>query len=143
LACALNLIRVAGNSVYKKTQRLALLAFNNSLVFNHGHRRIFLLWRSAIPGSGTAFTYLYDYVYSPLMAMMFALLAFYVGSASYRAFRARTKEATVLLLAAFFVMLGRVPLGDALTGWLPNWLHLSNLSNWIMNIPNTPANARL
>ena len=85
---------------------------------------------------GTPFSQLYDYVYSPLVAMMFALLAFFVGSASYRAFRARNKEATVLLVAAFLVMLGRVPLGDVFTGWLPKSLHMSNIASWIMNVPN-------
>jgi hypothetical protein len=89
---------------------------------------------------GTNFMYLYDNVYDPLSSSMFAILAFFVASASYRAFRARNKEATMLLLAAFFVMLGRVPVGDFITReWLslPNWLWLSNWADWVMNIPNT------
>ncbi|GAB4324691.1 MAG: hypothetical protein Kow0074_17860 [Candidatus Zixiibacteriota bacterium] len=85
---------------------------------------------------GTQFDYLYQYVYSPLSATMFAMLAFFVASASYRAFRARNKEATMLLLAATFVMLGRVPLGDWLTAWLPEGLRLSGLADWVMNFPN-------
>ena len=46
----------------------------------------------------------------------------------------------MLLLAAFFVMLGRVPVGDLITkDWLslPNWLWLSSWADWVMNIPNT------
>jgi hypothetical protein len=88
---------------------------------------------------GTRFMYIYDNVYDPLSSTMFAILAFFVASASYRAFRARNKEATMLLLAAFFVMLGRVPIGDLVTReWLslPNWLWLSNWADWVMNIPN-------
>ena len=84
----------------------------------------------------TPFMFLYDYIYNPLMSMMFALLAFFVGSASYRAFRARNKEATILLVAAVLVMLGQVPLGDYLTGWLPNWLHMSSIAEWIMEVLN-------
>ncbi len=85
---------------------------------------------------GTRFDYVYQYVYSPLSATMFAMLAFFVASASYRAFRARNKEATMLLLAAFFVMLGRVPLGDLMTSFMPEGARLSSLADWVMNFPN-------
>jgi len=86
---------------------------------------------------GTPFMYLYDNVYDPLSSTMFAILAFFVASASYRAFRARNKEATLLLLAAFFVMLGRVPVGDLITQFMPEGLRLSNVADWVMNVPNT------
>ncbi len=89
------------------------------------------------PESRTAFFWLYANVYTPLSSTMYAMLAFFVASASYRAFRARNLEATLLLLAAFFVMLGRVPIGDVLTGFLPEQLRLSQLATWIMNFPNT------
>jgi hypothetical protein len=86
---------------------------------------------------GTFFTWLYDYVYTPLSATMFAILAFFVASASYRAFRARNLEATLLLAAAFLVMLGRVPIGDAITFFMPENWRLSSLATWIMNFPQT------
>ncbi|KPJ49879.1 MAG: hypothetical protein AMJ41_02145 [candidate division Zixibacteria bacterium DG_27] len=86
---------------------------------------------------GTPFDYIYVNIFTPLSATMFALLAFFVASASYRAFRARTREATLLLLAGFFVMLGRVPVGDLITQWLPVGYRLSNLTDWIMNVPQT------
>lgn len=85
---------------------------------------------------GTAFDWLYTYIYSSLSASMFAILAFFVASASYRAFRARNLEATLLLLAAFFVMLGRVPVGDTLTAWMPEGWRLSSVASWVMNFPN-------
>ncbi len=85
---------------------------------------------------GSRFMYIYDNVYDPLSSTMFAILAFFVASASYRAFRARNKEATMLLLAAFFVMLGRVPVGDMISGFMPEGLRLSNVADWVMNIPN-------
>lgn len=86
---------------------------------------------------GTGFYWMYINVYTPLSSTMFAILAFFVASASYRAFRARNFEATLLLLAAFFVMLGRVPIGDLLSGFLPESMRLSNLATWIMQFPNT------
>lgn len=86
---------------------------------------------------GTRFTWLYDFVYTPLSSTMFAILAFFVASASYRAFRARNFEATLLLLAAFFVMMGRVPVGDAITAFMPEGWRLTDLATWIMNFPQT------
>lgn len=86
---------------------------------------------------GTKYDWLYNYVYTPLSATMFALLAFFVASASYRAFRARNFEATLLLLASFFVMLGRVPVGDVLSSFMPDGWRLSNLASWIMTFPQT------
>lgn len=86
---------------------------------------------------GTGFSWLYDNVYTPLAATMFALLAFFVASASYRAFRARNFEATLLLGAAFLVMLGRVPVGDVMTQFLPESVRLSQVASWIMTFPQT------
>jgi len=86
-----------------------------------------------VPGS--RFDYLYVNVYTPLSSTMFAILAFFVASASYRAFRARSWEATLLLVAAFLVMLGRAPVGDMLTQWAPEGAHMSDIANWIMTYP--------
>ncbi|MDH3892147.1 MAG: hypothetical protein OEV49_13800 [candidate division Zixibacteria bacterium] len=84
---------------------------------------------------GTPFDWLYNYTYIPLSATMFAILAFYVASASYRAFRARNFEATLLLIAAFFVMIGRVPVGYTLSSFMPAGYQLSDLASWVMNVP--------
>jgi hypothetical protein len=82
---------------------------------------------------GSPFMYLYTYMMVPLQATMFSLLAFFIASAAYRAFRARTLEASLLLVAAMIVMLGRVPLGAAIWGKLPI------LAEWIMTVPNAAA----
>ena len=82
---------------------------------------------------GSVFYWMYNATYVPLNATMFALLAFFVASASYRAFRARNREATLLLVAACLLMLGRVPLGDNLTAFLPEGWQLSAWADVIMN----------
>lgn len=85
------------------------------------------------------FDYIFRNLYEHLSATMFSLLAFFVASASYRAFRARTPESTLLLVAAVLVMLGRVSIGSNMTGWLPDslkFLHLPNIATFIMDFLN-------
>ena len=87
----------------------------------------------------TVSMFLYNQVYSPMQATMFALLAFFIASAAFRAFRVRTVEAGLLAVAALIVMLGRVPVGDQLTSWLPEQVRLGAMQDWIMNVPQNAA----
>lgn len=82
---------------------------------------------------GAFFDSMYDYIYAPLQASMFSLLAFFITSAAFRAFRARNLEATLLLVTAVIVMLGRVPLGAFI------WKGLPDLVEWILMYPNMAA----
>lgn len=79
------------------------------------------------------FMFVYTYGIVPLQGTMFALLAFYIASASYRAFRARNTVATLLLVSAVIVMLGRVPIGAAISQFFPV------AQEWIMDIPQLAA----
>src|SRR5262245_54930369 len=60
-------------------------------------------------GPGTVYEWLFTGIFSPLQASMFALLAFFIASAAFRAFRIRTFEALLLAVAGILVMFGRVP----------------------------------
>ncbi len=83
--------------------------------------------------SGSFFMKLFEFVYIPIQATMFSLLAFYIASAAYRAFRARNLLASIVLGGAIIVMLGRVPVGESISPYLPR------LAAWIMNVPNMAA----
>jgi hypothetical protein len=93
-----------------------------------------LFWgqgQTKVDGVQTAFGWIYDYTMVPLQATMFSILAFFIASAAYRAFRARSREAAVLLVAAIIVMMGRVPLGQFLVPW--SW----DVAQWLLNVINS------
>lgn len=92
-------------------------------------------------GSETGpYTWLYDRVQAPMQATMFSLLAYFVASAAYRAFRARSLHATLLLVAGAIVMIGRVPIGELIGIDVGGQrLSLAALANWILDTPNVAA----
>lgn len=79
-------------------------------------------WGEHLLAEGTVFNWLFKYLFTPMSATMFALLAFFVASASYRAFRIRNFEATLLLLSGIIIMLGRVPIGSNISAWFVAYL---------------------
>ena len=84
-------------------------------------------------GNGLDLGWMYTHIHVAGGATMFSLLAFFIASAAYRTFRARSAEAVILLVAAVLVMLGRVPIGVYLSE------HLPEVSQWLMATPNLAA----
>jgi hypothetical protein len=141
-----NALRVNSDAIYKRSpgwqyKAVLVVALLATVIIGAIEGRGFL-------NVGMRSKWIYDWIYSPMSATMFALLAFFIASAAFRAFRIRTVEAGLLAVAALIVMLGRVPLGDLLTDWLfqlkwlpgaPNTFHLSVAQEWIMDIPQNAA----
>lgn len=75
------------------------------------------------------FNLLYNNVLSVILMTIFSTLTFWIGSAAYRAFRAKSLESAILLISAALVMLGKVTLGNFISPVLPK------AANWIL--PNT------
>ena len=84
------------------------------------------------PPAMDVFDWQFNNIMIPISATMFSLLAFFIASAAYRAFRARSVLATILLLAAIVVMLRFFPLG-------PLTSPMGDTSHWILNVPNLAA----
>lgn len=85
-------------------------------------------------------TWVFTWIYAPLRSTVYALLAFFVASAAYRAFRLRSGEAGLMLASAMIVLLGRTPFGTSLTAWLPDrlsFLGVDVVSFWILTVPTT------
>ena len=107
-------------------------------------------WSGTYRQTGSAFWYLYEYAFQPLTSTLFAIVAFYIASAAFRAFRAKNLEAVLLLGTAFIVLLGRTFAGIALTSWIDPtvWsgfqyvtgLRIENLTVYIMAVFNTVGN---
>lgn len=76
---------------------------------------------------------LHDGFFVPLGSSMFALLAFYVASAAFRAFRVRSLDASLLMLSALIVVLGQTSIGVSV------WSGFPAMRNWLLAIPNSAA----
>jgi len=79
------------------------------------------------------FLWAFENMLAPLQATVFSLLAFFVASASFRGFRARSVPAAILLGTALVVLVGRVPLAESISELFPK------VTFWIQNYPSMAA----
>jgi hypothetical protein len=120
---ALNLMKLQGRKIIKRQAGwpysvFAILGFVFAIIAGFiikGNDAV--AWGAHVTSDGTMFKWLFDHIFTPLSATMFALLAFFVASASYRAFRIRNLEATLLLASGIIIMIGRVPIGSNISTW--------------------------
>ncbi|MFZ4506788.1 MAG: hypothetical protein ACOYON_03715 [Fimbriimonas sp.] len=94
---------------------------------------------------------LFDGLLQQMDAAMFAIIAFFILSAAYRAFRIRSIEATILLATALLVMLSLMgAVSYALDGVIAGWsggdpdafitnFRLSEIRKWVGDAIQTPA----
>jgi hypothetical protein len=72
----------------------------------------------------------------PLMALdmtIYSLLAFYIASAAFRAFKVKSTEGLILAVAGIFVMLMNAPVGAVI------WPGFPPVGRWIMDVPSSSA----
>lgn len=91
---------------------------------------------AVIPASVIAFAtpiwqFLYYKVLVNVNSSIYSLIAFFIASAAYRAFKARTLESTLLLTAGLLVVLGQAPIANLV------WPGFSAIREWILAFPNT------
>ncbi len=139
----LNLLKVSLEKIYRKTEGwpysyLIIATLFGTLIvgFYSGFSGMNATPQYSYSDTGTGFDWVYQNIYSALTSTMFSMLAFFIGSAAYRAFRARNIQATLLLVSGFLVMGGRVPLLDRIALMFTDTPIFSHLANWIMNYPN-------
>jgi hypothetical protein len=82
---------------------------------------------------GGVFSDWFEHLITPIESTMFALLAFFIASAAFRAFRARTAGATILLVSAAVVALGLIPAVE------DSFPQVARLADFLLEYPNTAA----
>jgi len=84
-----------------------------------------------VAGTGSRiYRFFFDNLVGSMGLTMFAIVAFYIVSGSFKAFVARRVEAAILLISAVIVMLAAIPLTAI---YFPA---ASRASQWIIDIPN-------
>ncbi len=67
------------------------------------------------------YQWIYNSIYLPLGATMYASLCFYMTAGAYKVLRARTVDSALLLITAFLVILGNTPLSAAVWSGFFTW----------------------
>lgn len=80
--------------------------------------------------NNSVYNWLFTNVQTPLGGTMYSILAFFITSAAFRAFKARNLEASIVLICGTIVVMGNAPL---LTNFMP---FIADASLWIRQYPN-------
>jgi len=75
----------------------------------------------------------YMNIYTPLDTAVYAYLGFFVCSAAYRAFRAKSVESSIMLVVGLLMMLLNTSVGPVI------WSGFPVIGNWILDVPNFGA----
>lgn len=76
------------------------------------------------------YDFLFTNVQTPLGGTMYSILAFFIASAAYRAFRARNVEASIVLIAGLFMVMSNAPI------FTSAFFGFKGIGNWIFDVPN-------
>ena len=120
---------------------LNLTIINGRNVMRRGRNWYFNMWLiiimfvtfglAAFGGTGYApYKWIFDKLYTPGSQAFFSLSFLYTCVAGFVAFRIKNVESTLLLLAAFFGIVGRTPL------LISYWGGFVTISDWIANTPS-------
>lgn len=124
-------MRVHGSIIVKRERNWTLSVWLLTVMF------IYMVFGMSVGNKNETYRWFYDAIIVPVNGTMYALVAFYLTSASYKAFRARTAEAAIMMVRAAWVMLSNVPIGDLI---FPSTSFLGGMAGiryWIVAVPNS------
>ncbi len=126
---AINVITVSDLDVSKKIEKISETISEEkkqAVIKANEERKETIVWRV---------DHLIFYgLFFPLGSSMFSLLGFYITYAAFRSFRVKSKESTVMMLAALVVILGQIPQGVMYISE-----DIPGIRLWIMQYVSTPA----
>jgi hypothetical protein len=126
-----NLLRVHGNVISKKERNWMFSGWLLVIMF------VYMIFGMAVGNKNLTYRWFYDAIIVPVNGTMYALVAFYLTSASYKAFRARTAEAAIMMVCAAWVMVSNVPVGDFLWPSTSALGGMAGIRDWIVSVPNS------
>jgi uncharacterized membrane protein YhaH (DUF805 family) len=129
----LNLTRLHSNNVRKRRQHWVFSLWCIIVMYAYTLLGIFLNGPFKAGNTHKTYRWIHDALLVPIDSAIFSLLAFFIASAAYRAFRIRTREATALLIVAVIIMLANVPIGEMI------WSQFPTLGQWVLKWPNAAA----
>jgi len=130
----INLTRVHGNTIRRRRENWIYSVWLLIVLYGYAILGLFFGGMDSKP-----FTWIYDAVIVPLDSTMFSMLAFFIASAAYRAFRIRNVESVIMMVVAFIVMLGNVSLGEVLWGSEAFLGGFKGLKDWFLATPNAAS----
>ncbi len=122
----INLTRIHWKNIERRTNIVPSAVLLISLL---GYSILGVGWTVA---SGPA-RWIYEVGNLQVTNALFSLLAFFIFSAAYRAFRVKSLESTTLLVVAAIGMMGTAPIGAAIH---PS---IEVAKDWLLNVPVTGA----
>jgi hypothetical protein len=100
-------------------------------------------WEKIYPWAAQGWSYFQVHLFGALESTVFGLLAFFILSAAFRAFRLRSLDATLLMISAVIIMAAQVPLGQALTAGLDPNFQTTTWKEWMQERISNPATRSL
>ena len=120
----IGIVRQHTNNVIKRDSKML---YSGTLL---GILIIFLIVGLGYGQGSSQFLWIYDTVYGPLTATTYALLAFWVCSAAYRAFKIKSLESGILVICGILVFFGVTPLSAAISPYF------TSTNTFISNVIN-------
>ncbi|MEW6523807.1 MAG: hypothetical protein AB1445_09610 [Bacillota bacterium] len=128
---AINLTRLHANNIRRRREHWIFSVI--CIVVLWSYMALGMLGNGLFTSGGNnlpTYRWIHDAMLVPIDSAIFSLLAFFIASAAYRAFRVRTREATAMLVVAVIIMLSNVPVGEVI------WSKFPTLGQWILKFPN-------